>query len=69
MRSNSCLKCHGSMSEGFVTDSNYSVVSWWVEGVPKLSFVFGLMLGRKAKLKIQMWRCSRCGFLESYAKD
>ena len=69
MRTNSCSRCQGSMSEGFVaTDKDgMRAVSTWVEGAPDRRW-YGLKLGKKPKYEIQTWRCSRCGFLESYAK-
>ncbi len=71
MRSNDCPKCQGSMTEGFVPDlegHNSRKVSTWVEGAPEKSFWMGLKTSNKAKYDIQTWRCSRCGFLESYAR-
>ena len=71
MRSNSCPKCQGSMTEGFTFDlghNNARKVSTWVEGVPEKSFWFGLKVRNKPKFEIQTWRCGRCGFLESYAR-
>ncbi len=70
MRSNSCPKCQGSMTEGFVLDVNQGgsrTVSTWVEGAPEKRW-YGLKVSGKAKYEIQTWRCGRCGFLESYAK-
>ncbi len=70
MRSNSCPKCQGSMTEGFVLDStdNRHTVSAWVEGVPEKSIWTGIKIKGRTKHAIQTWRCGRCGFLESYAK-
>jgi hypothetical protein len=59
------------MTEGFVPDVTHSggnAVATWVEGAPEKSFWTGVKLGKKSKYPIQTWRCSRCGFLESYAK-
>ena len=69
MRSNSCPKCQGSMTEGFVaTDKDGArSVSTWVEGAPDKRW-YGIKIGGKVKHEIQTWRCGRCGFLESYAK-
>ena len=71
LRSNTCPKCQGMMTEGFILDADQSggrSVSAWVEGVPDKRW-YGLKLGKKPKLDIQTWRCGRCGFLESYARD
>lgn len=71
MRSNTCPKCQGAMSEGFVptvTAGGTRAVSSWFEGAPKKSFWMGVKLGAKTRIEIQTWRCGRCGFLENYAK-
>jgi hypothetical protein len=70
MRPNSCPRCQGSMAEGFILDTTHGGhgVACWVEGAPVRSMWVGVKLGKKAKYEIQTWRCSRCGFLESYAK-
>lgn len=70
MRSNTCLKCNSSMTEGFVVDHGYgsNTVSNWVEGAPIKSFWTGVKLGGKRHIPVQTWRCGRCGYLESYAR-
>jgi hypothetical protein len=69
MRSNSCPKCQGSMSEGYTLDVSQSrSVSKWIERAPEKSMWTGLKISGRANLDIQTWRCIRCGFLESYAK-
>lgn len=64
-----CPKCQGSMSEGWVIDKtdNARGIASWVEGAPEKSFWVGVKLGGKTPVEIKTWRCSRCGFLESYA--
>jgi hypothetical protein len=60
------------MAEGYVVDHGHNggkqVISW-IEGAPLKSFWMGLKTGGRRKLEIKTFRCSRCGFLESYAKD
>lgn len=58
------------MEEGFVLDrGHYNAaqnVAQWIEGAPQRGF-FGLKIsGHKARA-IRTWRCTRCGYLESYA--
>lgn len=68
-RPSGCPKCQGSMTEGFIIDNSYGTrtVNTWVEGEPTKSIWTGIkMLGRKP-MDITTWRCTRCGFLESYA--
>ena len=68
MRSNNCPRCQGSMSVGFIVDATEggSAVASWVEGPPVRRW-YGIKVGKNAKYEIQTWRCTRCGFLESYA--
>jgi len=63
-----CPKCQHSMTVGLVLDHKDGGrrVSSWLEGAPVRSMLMGLKLGRKP-IEIQTWRCTRCGFLESYA--
>jgi len=78
-----CPKCKGQMQEGFIFGyPQYGlwlfghpalmVVSAWVEGAPERSFwrSFGTGIRLKGKKKIppRTYRCSSCGYLESYAK-
>lgn len=70
MRSNSCIKCQSSMTRGFVLDHTHGgyATNKWVEGEPRRSWIFGLKLGGKRQLDIETWRCTRCGYLENYAR-
>jgi ribosomal protein S27AE len=71
MRSYSCPKCQGSMTQGFVTEHTHGgghAVSNWVEGAPEKSFWTGVRLRGKTQYEIETWRCGRCGFLENYAR-
>lgn len=71
MTSADCPKCRSRMEEGFIFDSTHGgqtqVVSW-VEGVPEKSFWGGVKVGKRRKLEISVLRCTRCGYLESYAR-
>ena len=69
-RSNSCPKCRGSMTEGFVIDNAHGgrMVSTWLEGAPAKSIWLGVKLDGKKPIEITTLRCASCGFLESYAK-
>ena len=63
-----CMKCGGTMSEGFISDTGYGSleVAKWQEGRPQKSFWTGIKKG-DPQLAIRTMRCKRCGFLESYA--
>jgi hypothetical protein len=65
-----CPKCAGRFEEGFPLDRghhNQSAQASWIEGKPLRSFWTGLATRGRPSHKITSYRCSRCGFLESYA--
>ena len=66
-----CPKCNGVMVQGFIIDwtgAKFSRVSDWVEGAPGKSRWFGTVLAPAEKcIPVGTFRCSACGFLESYA--
>ena len=60
------------MESGFVIDRvGHDVTSAfapeWTEGVPKRSFWTGLNLAGRERHAVVTYRCSACGYLESYA--
>ena len=65
-----CPKCRKKMEEGFVKDEGYGVVhaSKWVAGPPEKSFWTGTKTSGKKQVEVMTYRCSGCGYLESYAK-
>lgn len=65
-----CVKCGGSMEEGFVIDhGDYGSqsVAKWQGGAPRKSFWTGIKEG-DPQVDIATFRCTRCGYLESYAR-
>jgi predicted nucleic-acid-binding Zn-ribbon protein len=66
-----CPKCSGRMEEGFVLDrtSRANLQSTWVGGLPAKSFWTGLKLKGLATIPVTTFRCSGCGYLESYASE
>ena len=66
-----CPKCSGEMIQGFIVDwkgNRFNSVSSWVEGVPEKSFWHGTNAPDKREVPLGTFRCSVCGFLESYAR-
>ena len=70
---NRCPKCNGEMVQGFTygRDGPNRVVSTWVEGAPeKVGWLF--VQAKEAPpdkcVPVGVFRCSACGFLESYAR-
>jgi hypothetical protein len=57
------------MEPGFVVDrahhSSYRVQTWF-EGQPEKSFWNGLKTKGRRHCEVRTFRCTRCGFLESY---
>ena len=65
-----CSKCNSDMQQGVVVDLSYAGVlsSMWVEDQAETGVVAGIADNHKRKLKTITYRCSNCGFLDSYAK-
>jgi hypothetical protein len=65
-----CSKCNGQMEEGLVVDLNYqgAIPSMWVEDPAAGSGVVAVVDNHKRKVKTITYRCSNCGFLDSYAR-
>ena len=66
-----CPKCNGEMAQGFIFDradgGNRRVINW-VEGAPKKSDFWTVTRVPEEKcVPVGTFRCSVCGFLESYA--
>jgi len=53
-----------------VLDESYGrrLPSKWVEGLPEYRF-WNIKVSGKRQLEIASYRCTRCGHLESYARD
>ena len=65
-----CPKCDSPMVQGFIADFGHAhiTVSTWVEGPPEKSFWYGTKVPAARCVPIGTFRCSTCGFLESYAR-
>ena len=65
-----CPKCSGAMVQGFVfeIDGPLRKVNAWVEGPPEKSFWQNTKVPKENTVPIGTYRCSACGFLESYAR-
>ena len=64
-----CSKCNSDMQQGVVVDLSYAGIlrSMWVEDQADKN-VAGTADTHKRKVKTITYRCSNCGFLDSYAK-
>ena len=69
VKMNTCPKCQARMEEGYVVDSVDAkwAVSTWVEGAPEKSLWTGLRVKQRRVLNTESWRCTACGYLETYA--
>jgi len=67
--SNSCPKCDGTMSQGFMLDNSYggNLVGTWVAGHPEKSFWTKIKAPSKDQIPVAAFRCESCGFLEFFA--
>ncbi len=65
-----CPKCNGAMVQGFLFESEgpRRMVSNWVEGAPEKSWTGSAKVAKEKCVPVGTFRCSACGFLESYAR-
>lgn len=66
-----CPKCQGEMVQGFIVDWSQGGgrrISSWVEGAPEKSFWHGTSAPAEKHVPVGTFRCSKCGFLESFAR-
>lgn len=65
-----CAKCSGDMVVGFVPEGGLGsrVHEVWIEGTPRRGFL-RLKTAEADVRRIHVYRCIRCGFLESYATE
>ena len=66
-----CPKCNGEMVQGFTVDFKGGperIVTTWVEGAPEKAFWRGTSVPAEKCIPVGVYRCSECGFLESYAR-
>jgi hypothetical protein len=55
------------MEEGFIPELRAGKPSEWFEGSVERSFWFGIKTVDKTHREIRTYRCTSCGYLESYA--
>jgi predicted RNA-binding Zn-ribbon protein involved in translation (DUF1610 family) len=64
-----CPRCGGSMEVGFLMDASvargYAEPTRWAEGQPIPSIWSGVK--NKVRRRVDTYRCTECGYLESYA--
>ena len=60
-----CPKCGAEMQEGFVLEHRAAVR--WISGIPEKSFLGDIKAAERDHRSITSYRCTACGFLESYA--
>ena len=70
-----CPECRSRMEEGFIPDMSQgaAVQMFWHAGTPEDQTFLGLKMGtikidKSEAVKITAYRCTRCGFLQSYAR-
>jgi predicted nucleic-acid-binding Zn-ribbon protein len=65
-----CPKCNGRMEQGFILDKglNAQYISRWAAGQPENSFFTVTKVSESQAIPIGAFRCSSCGYLESYAR-
>lgn len=65
-----CGKCRGAQETGFTLDEGYGTrgPAQWCAGEPQRSIWTGTRMRGVTKRRIVSMRCTRCGFIENYAK-
>ena len=66
-----CAKCGGAMEAGFIYKGGEGgrPALDWVEGRAEVPWTrFGVKIAKRAQYPIEMFRCVKCGYLESYAR-
>ena len=65
-----CSKCRGPMEQGFVSDVTQGsrIVSQWMSGASEKSIWSETKASSGELVPIGTFRCSPCGFPESYAR-
>ena len=66
-----CPKCSAEMEAGFVLGRGRKLYrpAEWFEGQPEIKWTGGIKLRDKRRFRVQSWRCTKCGFLEQYARQ
>jgi hypothetical protein len=57
------------MQEGFIPGQEGGApdVPRWIAGKPQVGFMGGVKIGGKVRHEVRTFRCTKCGYLESYA--
>ncbi len=65
-----CAKCNSRMEDGILLDRGHGYIyaASWVAGPVDKSWLTGMRLKGKSTLDVRTYRCTACGYLESYAK-
>lgn len=66
----SCPKCQGAMESGLVLDYSYGAILplQWMEGAAEKNFLGNIKTKGRRRIAITAERCTRCGYLELYAR-
>ena len=70
MSTPTCPKCAGEMAAGFILDRGHGgaiAPATWQDGELERSFWTGLKTKGHQQIRVTTYRCTGCGYLESYA--
>lgn len=65
-----CAKCAQPMEKGYVSrpwPQQPRQVEMWIKGSPPAPWLIGTKPAAKSPRVVMTWRCTVCGFLESFA--
>ncbi|MEQ1892744.1 MAG: PF20097 family protein [Planctomycetota bacterium] len=66
-----CPKCSSEMEQGVLVDhAHYGLPTrqTWAAGEMRKGWIGGERMPAGREAKVTTWRCSSCGYLESYAQ-
>lgn len=65
-----CARCSGTMETGLLLDRTQAQIypAVWTDGPVKRNWLGGLKASDSRLYRVETWRCTDCGYLESYAK-
>ena len=68
-----CSKCSGTLERGFMIDRehmSFEGEAKWASGEPRRHILrWSSVESSERKLSVTTYRCTKCGYLESYATD
>lgn len=71
MKAHRCPKCDARMEVGYSLADRRNMLQplIWIEGEPEFWILRILRLRGRRRYRVENWRCTSCGLLESWATE